>query len=119
MKVIKLNESDIKRIVKKVLNETHGVTDMKNKEMKEKLSGDTVDKCNTSKDYFNYVNNIGHNDGRTQSWDQFWGNIIRKLKDDNGIDTTKEKVCACLKQNVVYKSQTGEYRIDKMCSGKR
>ena len=102
MKVIKLNESDIKRIVKRVLNER--VTD--------------PDECNTSKDYFIYINKKGANDGKTKSWEQFWGNVIRKLKDDNGIDTTKEKVCACLKQNVVYKSQTGKYKIDKMCTGK-
>jgi len=38
MKVIKLTESDIKRMVKRVLKETHGVTDMQNKEMMGKLA---------------------------------------------------------------------------------
>ena len=71
--------------------------------------------CNTSKDYYNYINNIADNDGKTTSWEQFWGNIIRKLKDDNGIDTTKENVCACLKQNDVYKGTSGKSKIDKMC----
>jgi uncharacterized membrane-anchored protein YjiN (DUF445 family) len=96
MKVIKLNESDIKRIVKRVIKED-------------------TDECNTSKDYYNYINNIGDNNGKTKSWEQFWGNVIRKLKDDNGIDTTKENVCDCLKQNVVYKGTSGKSKIDKMC----
>ena len=99
MKVIKLNESDIKRIVKRVIKED-------------------TDECNTSKDYYIYINNIGNNRGKTKTWEQFWGNVIRKLKDDNGIDTTKENVCACLKQNDVYKSHQGKYEIKKMCTGK-
>ena len=38
MKVIKLTESDIKRMVKRVLKETHGITDMQNREMGAKLA---------------------------------------------------------------------------------
>ena len=38
MKTIKLNESDLQRIVKRVIKETHGVTDMQNREMGTKLA---------------------------------------------------------------------------------
>ncbi len=79
-----------------------------------RITEDT-DECNTSKDYFIYINKKGDNDGKTKSWKQFWDNVIRKLKDDNEIDTTKEDVCTCLKQNVVYKGQSGKLKIDKMC----
>ena len=40
------------------------------------------------------------------------------MKNVKEIDTTKEEICACLKQNVIYKSRStgvGKMTIDKMC----
>lgn len=99
MKVIKLKESDIQHIVKRVIKEdTH--------------------QCDTSKEYYNDINTIGDNNGKTKSWDEFWNNIIVNMKNVKEIDTTKEEICACLKQNVIYKSRStgvGKMTIDKMC----